>query len=161
MFVTVRRLLVAHHAVALEDRAFFDDQRGRVDVAVDLAVAVDLHALRGDDLADDRAADGDAADVDLAFDLRALADDQLVLVTILPLKRPSMRIVSSNSSSPRNDEPRSRKPFSSPLLFFISPPILPSPSHQFVDDANQFVFAAVADVDHSSSASAVDLDFGS
>src|SRR3954447_6991374 len=81
------------------------------------------------------------------------------LVMILPLKRPSMRIVSSNSSSPRNDEPRSRKPFSSPLLFFISPPVLPSPSHQFIDDANQFVFAAVADVNHSSAPPAIDLYF--
>src|SRR6185503_9145946 len=73
------RFLVSHHAVALEDGAFFDDERGRFDVAVDLAVTMDLDALRGHDLADDGAADGDAADVDVAFDVRALADDQLVL----------------------------------------------------------------------------------
>ena len=75
----VRGFSVAHDAVALEDGAFFDDQGRRVDVAVDLAVAVDLDACVGDDLADDGAADGDAADVDVAFDVRALADDQLVL----------------------------------------------------------------------------------
>src|SRR5437588_7224933 len=40
---------------------------------------MDLYALGGHDLPDDRAADGDAAGVDFAFDLRALADDQLVL----------------------------------------------------------------------------------
>src|SRR5258708_1948480 len=106
---------------------------------------------------------------------------------ILPLKRPSMRIVSSNSSSPRNDEPRSRKPFSSPLLFFISPmpfsgrretsantivaamtaaatamsvPLTTSP-HQLVDDANQLVLTSVADVDHAAAPSAVDFNFRS
>src|ERR1700674_4557521 len=36
--------------------------------------------------------------------------------TILPLNRPSMRIVSSNSSSPLNTAPLSRNPLSSPLL---------------------------------------------
>src|ERR1043166_3994013 len=80
---------------------------------------------------------------------------------ILPLKRPSMRIVSSNSSSPRNDDPRSRKPFSSPLLFFISPPILSPSPHQFIDHANELVFAAVADVDHATAAPAVDFYFRS
>src|SRR2546430_17470482 len=39
--------------------------------------------------------------------------------TILPVKRPSMRIVSSNSNSPLNTAPLSRNPFSSPLPFFI------------------------------------------
>src|SRR5438874_12053222 len=75
----------------------------------------------------------------------------------------ALPILSSNSSSPRNDEPRSRKPFSSPLLFFISPPILPpllsSASHQFIDDANQFIFAAVADVNDSSAPPAVNFNF--
>src|SRR3954468_9751754 len=46
--------------------------------------------------------------------------------TILPLNRPSMRIVSSNSSSPLNTAPLSRNPLSSPLLL---PFIVASPSN--------------------------------
>src|SRR5258708_231264 len=71
--------VVAHHAVALEDGPFLDDEGRCIDVAVDLTVAVDLDALGGDDLSDDGATDGDAADVEVTFDRRALADDQLVL----------------------------------------------------------------------------------
>src|SRR5205085_6381304 len=72
-------LPLPHRAVALEDCPFFDDEGRRVDVAVHLAVAVDLDALIGDDFSDHRSTDGDAADVDIAFDVRRLADDQLIL----------------------------------------------------------------------------------
>src|SRR5687767_945029 len=81
-------LLVSHHAIALENRPFFDDQRGRVDVAVDLAVAVNLDALCGDDSSDDGAADGDAADMELPFDVSALADDQFILRSDLAVELP-------------------------------------------------------------------------
>src|SRR2546423_227925 len=54
----VGRLLLAHHAIALEDRPLLDDESRGVDVAIDLAVAVDLGLLGRDDLAADGAADG-------------------------------------------------------------------------------------------------------
>ena len=62
----------------MKDRALFDDECGRIDVAVDLAVAMNFYALVGDDLSDHRSADGDAADVDFSFDVCRLADDQLI-----------------------------------------------------------------------------------
>ena len=40
---------------------------------------MDLHALICRDFPDDRPADGDAANVDVAFDRRAFPDDQLIL----------------------------------------------------------------------------------
>src|ERR1700745_1052536 len=73
------RLLVAHHAVALEDGPFLDDQRRRLDIAVDLSVAMDLDPLCGDDLADDGSADSDPSNMNIALDVRALSDDQFVL----------------------------------------------------------------------------------
>ena len=57
-------------AISLEDRSLFDDQSRRVDVAVHLSVPVNLDPLIGHDLPNDRAADGDASDVDVAFDMR-------------------------------------------------------------------------------------------
>src|SRR5688572_31881544 len=49
---------------------------------------MDLDACVGHDLSDDRAADGDAADVNVPFDVRALADDQLVLRVDLSVELP-------------------------------------------------------------------------
>jgi hypothetical protein len=49
---------------------------------------MNLHALVGYDLADHRAADGDAADVDVAVDVRALADDQFILRRDLSVEAP-------------------------------------------------------------------------
>src|SRR5205823_2743243 len=74
----VSALAIPHHAVALKDRALFDHERRSVDVAVDLSVAVNLDALRGDDFSDGRSADRDATDQDVALDRRALADDQFI-----------------------------------------------------------------------------------
>src|SRR5687767_8167226 len=80
------------------------------------------------------------------------------LEVILPLNFPSMRIVSSNSSSPLKEEPRSRKPLRSPDLFFTG--LSPS-AHQFIDEPNQFIFAGVAHVDHAAAPFSIDLNFAS
>src|SRR5437764_921312 len=104
--------------------------------------------------------------------------------TILPLKRPSMRMVSSNSSSPLNDEPWSRKPFNSPpfLLFMLSPCwpfavgrwpfITPPPTancqrstspapHQILHHPNQLILAAELYANHAPPPLPIDGNFRS
>src|SRR5438034_155940 len=88
---------------------------------------------------------------------------------IFPLNFPSMRIVSSNSSSPLKEEPRSRKPLSSPDFLFITFSAecriqnafcISSPSpHQIIDHANQLVLTPESYVNHPAAPPPVDVHF--
>src|SRR6185295_14904441 len=69
----------AHVAVALEERALFDDDLGRHQRAVYLAAGKQLDALTRVDLATHAATDRHDAAVDLRVDLAGLPDDQRVV----------------------------------------------------------------------------------
>src|SRR5262245_53411160 len=63
-----------HAGAAVEDGAARDDQRWGLDVAVQPAGRVDHDLARGDDVADDRAADLDRARTDRPADRSGLGD---------------------------------------------------------------------------------------
>ena len=68
-----------HLALAVEQDALLDEERGGVDVAAHPARGVNLHAPLGHDVAAHGALNHDGADRYLGVDFRALTDDEHVL----------------------------------------------------------------------------------
>jgi hypothetical protein len=73
------RVLLGHPAVALEEHALLHEHHGRLHVAEDARGAAQLHALGGEHVAHDLAADEDHAGVDGGVDDAFLADDERVV----------------------------------------------------------------------------------
>src|SRR3990170_5622097 len=71
--------LARHFALAVKENPLFDDELGRLDIALDRTGREDVYLLARVNIAEDLAAADKRADGDLAVEVRAVSGDQGVL----------------------------------------------------------------------------------